>query len=50
MKLALIALAVLLIGVASAERENIKVNSFDVSFELNKTHDYKVDTNNGTNE
>jgi hypothetical protein len=49
MKVILIVIAVMLIGAASAERENVKVNNFDVSFELNKTHDYKIDTNDGIN-
>ena len=49
MKLIFIALAVLLIGAASGAVEHVKVNNFDVSFELNKTHDNKVDTKDGIN-
>ena len=47
MKLALILATLMLLGVASAE--HAKVNGFDVSFELNKTHDTAVDTGNGIN-
>lgn len=49
MKLIFISLAVLLIGAASGAAEHVKVNNFDVSFELNKTHDFKVDTKDGIN-
>jgi len=49
MKLFFIALALLLIGVASAGMETANVNNFKVSFDLNKTHDYKVDTKDGFN-
>ena len=49
MKPVLVALVLLLIGVTSAESEHVKVNNFDVSFELNKTHDYKVNTEDGFN-
>jgi hypothetical protein len=49
MKLALILAALMLIGVASAERENAEVNGFNVSFDLNQTHDTVIDTGNGIN-
>jgi hypothetical protein len=49
MKLGLFALSVLLLGVVSAEMETVNVNNFKVSFELNKTHDYKLDTKDGFN-
>jgi hypothetical protein len=49
MKLVFIILTLLLIGAVSAATENVKVNKFDVSFDLNKTHDYKVDTRDGIN-
>jgi len=49
MKLALILAALMLIGVASAERENAEVNGFNVSFELNQTHDTAIDTGDGIN-
>lgn len=31
------------------EREYVKVNGFNVSFQLNQTHDFKVDQGNGIN-
>jgi len=49
MKLALILVALMLIGVASAGVEHAKVNGFNVSFELNQTHDVVVDPGNGVN-
>ena len=49
MKLALILTALMLIGVASAERENAEANGFNVSFDLNQTHDTAIDTGNGIN-
>lgn len=47
MKLALIFVALVLIGMASAE--HAKVNGFNVSFELNQTHDVVVDKGDGIN-
>ena len=49
MKLALILAALMLIGFASAEREYAKVNGFNVSFDLNQTHDTVIDTGDGIN-
>jgi hypothetical protein len=50
MKLVLISVALLvLIGVASAEQTKTKINAFNVSFELNKTHDIVVDPGDNTN-
>ena len=49
MKLALILTAMMLIGVTSAERENVQVNDFNVSFDLNQTHDTVIDTGDGIN-
>jgi hypothetical protein len=49
MRLILIFVALMLIGVTSAEREHAKVNGFNVSFELNQTHDTVIDTGNGAN-
>jgi hypothetical protein len=49
MKLALILVALMLIGVGSAEREHAKVNEFNVSFDLNQSHDTVVDTGDGIN-
>ncbi len=45
----LIFVALMLIGVASADRENAQVNDFTISFDLNKTHDTVIDTGNGIN-
>lgn len=47
MKIAMILVALMLIGVASAE--HAKVNGFNVSFELSQTHDAVVDHGNGVN-
>jgi hypothetical protein len=49
MKLALILVALMLIGVASAGLEHAKVNGFNVSFDLSQTHDVVVDSGNGVN-
>ena len=49
MKLALILVALMLTGVASAGFEHAKVNGFNVSFELNQTHDVVVDPGNSVN-
>jgi hypothetical protein len=49
MKLIPILAALMLIGVTSAEHENIEVNDFIVSFDLNKTHDTVSDTGDGIN-
>lgn len=49
MKLVLFLLAVTLIGITSAEREYVKVNQFNVSFDLNQTHDVIVDQGDGIN-
>lgn len=49
MKLALLLVALMLIGVASAVGEHAKVNGFNVSFELSQTHDIAADPGNGTN-
>ena len=45
----MILVALMLTGVASAEREYAKVNEFNVSFELNKTHDVVIDAGNSIN-
>jgi len=49
MKIALILAAIMLIGVASAEREYAKVNGFNVSFDINQSHDTVIDTGDGIN-
>jgi len=49
MRLILIFIALLLIGVASAERENAQVNGFSVSFDLNQPHDTVIDNGDGIN-
>ena len=49
MKLALILAMLMLAGVASAEREYVQVNDFNVSFDLNQTHDTVIDAGNGIN-
>jgi len=49
MKLALILVALMLIGVAAAEREYAIVNGFNVSFDLNQTYDVVIDTGDGIN-
>lgn len=47
MRLILVIVALMLIGVASAEHASI--NGFNVSFDLNKTHDVVTDQGNGIN-
>ena len=49
MKLAMILVALMFVGVASAGLEHAKVNGFNVSFELSQTHDVVVDPGNGVN-
>ena len=49
MKLALILTVMMLIGITSAEREYVQVNDFNVSFDLNQTHDTVIDTGDGIN-
>jgi len=49
MKLALILAALMIIGVAMAERETAEVNGFKVSFDLNETHDTAIDPGDGIN-
>lgn len=49
MKLILIFITLILVEISSAEREYVKVNEFNVSFELNQTHDFKVNSDNGIN-
>jgi hypothetical protein len=49
MKIAMILVALMLIGVASAEREYAQVNDFNVSFNLNQTHDAVIDIGDGIN-
>jgi|GEM_PF-1484801 hypothetical protein len=49
MKIALILAALMLIAVASAEREYVQVNDFNISFNLNQTHDAVVDTGDDIN-
>jgi len=49
MKPILMLIALMLIGMASAERENVQVNDFNISFDLNKTHDTAIDKGDGIN-
>jgi hypothetical protein len=49
MKLTLILAALMLIGIASAERENSEVNEFNISFDLKQTHDTVIDKGDGIN-
>ena len=49
MKPAIILAVMMLIGVASAEREYVQVNDFNVSFDLNQTHDSVVNNGDGVN-
>jgi hypothetical protein len=49
MRLILVIVALIFIGAASAESEYAKVNGFNVSFDLNQTHDIVIDTGDGIN-
>lgn len=49
MKQILIFVALMLIGVTSAEREYAQVNDFNVSLDLNQTHDTVIDAGDGIN-
>lgn len=49
MRLKLILIILVLIGTASAEIEYVKVNGFNVSFDLNQTHDTTVDIEDSIN-
>jgi len=49
MRRILVFVALALIGAASAESEYAKVNDFNVSFDLNQTHDTVIDTDDGIN-
>lgn len=49
MRRILVFVALALIGAASAEIEYAKVNDFNVSFDLNQTHDTVIDTGDGIN-
>jgi|WetSurMetagenome_2_1015567.scaffolds.fasta_scaffold21519_1 hypothetical protein len=49
MRLILLFIGLILIGTASSEVEYAKVNEFNVSFNLNQTHDTVIDAGDGIN-